>query len=75
MTDIIGAILFFGFLAANVLAVIFMRGRAPDIQERVSRETPAAPKLPLDAIERSLDEGRTLRSQMLRAMLSGKRAA
>jgi len=75
MIDIIGAILFFGFLAANVLAVIFMRGHAPDIQDRVSHETPATPKLAIDAIERSLDKGRTLRSQMLRDMLTGKRAA
>ena len=72
MIDIIGALLFFGFLAANVLAVIFMRGNASDIQERVSHETPAVPKLALDAIERSLEEGRNQRSQMLRGMLAEK---
>jgi hypothetical protein len=72
MTEIIGALLFFGFLAANVLAVVFMRGHAPDIQDRVSHETPATPKLAIDAIERSLESGRTVRSEMLRQALSGK---
>jgi hypothetical protein len=72
MTEIIGALLFFGFLAANVLAVIFMRGHAYEIQDRVANETPATPKLAIDAIERSLERGRTLRSEMLREALYGK---
>lgn len=75
MADIIGGILFVAFLIANVLAVMFMERQAPEIRDRVANETPATPKLSLDSIERSLDAGRTLRSQMLRRMFTLKRMA
>jgi hypothetical protein len=65
MYDVLSALAFLVIIAAPVLAVIVLNGRLGPIAE----STGAPKRVPIDRLEKRMDDGRVARAKYLRSLL------